>query len=122
MSCSASGDDPALTLRVHAEGRRAELLISGEVAAGPAEYESSPRLSIDRERTHITVRPDEQSLLGRKQPEIAFHIVTRDRASVDAIGGDELLFDGSKDARSSLLCDPHPHFDIVYVDNSWHTQ
>ena len=47
LTCLASGADPAFTLDAKVEGEPIELLICGEIAAGPAEYESSPRLSID---------------------------------------------------------------------------
>ena len=59
--------------------------------AGPAEYESSPRISIDRVAGRVTIRPDEQSILGKKLPRIEFHV-----ESDGALGGDELLFDDHK--------------------------
>ena len=88
VTCAAAEDRPQLTYDVHATGRAVEVLACGEVSAGPAEYESSPRISIDRGTQRITVRPDERSILATKQPQIEFHI-----ESTAALGRDERLFD-----------------------------
>ena len=49
-----------------------ELLICGEISAGPQEYDTSPRLTIDSKRSRITIRPDSTSSLAQRQPEITF--------------------------------------------------
>ena len=88
VTCTASEDSPRLNFDARATGRAVELLVCGEVTAGPAEYESSPRISIDPGAKRITVRPDGQSTLGTKLPRIEFHV------DCDAtLGRDELLFD-----------------------------
>ena len=105
IACSASEDDPAFTFGVHVDGTPIELLICGEIVASSAEYDSSPNLTIDEKNGRITIRPDPKSLLGKKQPEIVFHIVTPDAAAITAVGGDEILFPGS--ARRGL-----PYFGV----------
>ncbi|HEY7087841.1 MAG TPA: hypothetical protein VH518_07100 [Tepidisphaeraceae bacterium] len=94
VTCRAADDDPAFTFSVRSDSP-VELLVCGEISAGAAEYESSPRMTIDRGKHRMAVRPDPSSLLGKKQPNIQFHLVTATPAAIDAIGGDELLFDDS---------------------------
>jgi cellobiose phosphorylase len=91
VTCSASDDQPSFTYDVRVEGRPVELLICGEIAAGPAEYESQPRMTVDRDRGTITIRPDQRFILGKSQPNICFEVLAQHDA-VEAIGGDELLF------------------------------
>lgn len=105
VTCSGSDEDPAFTFVVQADQNPLQLLICGEISAGPQEYESSPRLSIDARRARITIRPDPSSLLAQRQPDIAFHAVTSTPHAVEAIGGDELI--GSTNKSPSL-----PYFAI----------
>jgi len=91
VSCVASDEDAAFTYKICAKKHPVELLICGEIAAGPHEYDSSPRLSIDARTTRITIWPDCRSLLAAKYPEIVFHGVTSTPQAIEAIGGDELL-------------------------------
>ena len=88
VTCAASDDESKFTFDVRVDGRAVEMLVCGEIAAGPAEYESTPSLSYDAERTRLTVRPDPESPLAKKQPALAFHI-----ESDTAIGGDEQLYE-----------------------------
>jgi cellobiose phosphorylase len=92
VSCVASEDEPAITFDVRVEGAPVDLLICGEISAGPMEYDSSPRVSIDREAKRITIQPDPASMLGKLQPQAMFQIVTSAPESVEALGGDEGLF------------------------------
>ena len=96
VRCITAERDPALTFKVQSEGSPVELLICGEVAGGPMEYETSPRLLLDHERKRIVVRPEPESPLGKAQPHLAFHIVTSTADDVESIGGDEALFRDGK--------------------------
>jgi cellobiose phosphorylase len=96
VSCTASKREPQFSYDVTIDGHAVDLLITGEISAGPAEYETCPTIQIDREKTTIRVTPDAQSLLGRKQRGIVFEIVAHDRSAVAEIGGDELLVDEPK--------------------------
>jgi cellobiose phosphorylase len=91
VTCTASDEDPAFTYEIAAENHGFEFLISGEIAAGPQEYDTSPRLSLDPGSMRITVRPDARSALAAKCPEIVFHAVSSTPNAIDAIGGDELI-------------------------------
>jgi cellobiose phosphorylase len=93
VSCCAAADEPALTFEVRSAGQAVELLICGEIAAGPTEYDSRPSLSIDRHRPRITIKPDPRSLPGSKLPGMAFHIVTSTSRDVQEIGADEIVVD-----------------------------
>jgi cellobiose phosphorylase len=92
VRCRAADAEPVITFDLHATGAPIEWLICGEVAAGPAEFESSPTLTIDPHQKQITVRPDPRSILGERQPELTFQIVTPTPDAVGHLGGDELLF------------------------------
>jgi cellobiose phosphorylase len=91
VSCIAADEDAAFTYRISAKKQLVELLICGEIAAGPHEYDSSPRLSVDSRTMRITIRPDSRSMLAAKYPDIVFHAVTSTPDAIEAIGGDELI-------------------------------
>jgi len=101
VTCRASHDDPILRYEI-ASTRPVQLLVSAEICAGSVEFDSSPRVEIDPPVARITVRPDPRSLLGQKQPDIAFHIQA-DAPAVDAIGGDELLCDDGQSRQLPYL-------------------
>ena len=92
ISCIASAEDPCFTVEAQVQGPPVELLICGEIIAGSAEYDFSPRLEIDRQAHRITIQPDAKSLLGQREPQIVFHVVTPTPIEIAEIGGDELLF------------------------------
>lgn len=89
---AASQSAPEMTLEARSDGGAVELLVAGEIAAGPAEFETSPILSIDAPAGRITVRPDPDSMLAKAQPKLAFHVTVADPGTIDAIGGDELIY------------------------------
>jgi cellobiose phosphorylase len=105
VSCSASDEDAAFVFEVRTDQYPVELLICGEISAGPQEYESSPRLLIDARLARITIRPDQNSLLAQSQPNIVLHAVTATPHAIETIGGDELI--GSMNKSPSL-----PYFAI----------
>ena len=94
VRCLASQSAPAITVDVRVTGDPVQVLVSGEIAAGPVEFESSPQISIDASSGRISIRPDPRSMLAAKQPGLVFE-VSVDPTSVDAIGGAELLSPGS---------------------------
>jgi cellobiose phosphorylase len=91
VTCQASDEDAAFSFFVHSDKHPVELLVCGEISAGPHEYDSSPSMSIDSKRARITILPDHRSLLAERQPAIAFHAVTSTPEAIDRIGGDELI-------------------------------
>ena len=75
VSCIGSDQDPVLTFDIHVDGPPVELLICGEIAAGEAEYESRPRLTIDPVRESRHDSPRSRMPARRKSAEIVFHVV-----------------------------------------------
>jgi hypothetical protein len=92
VSLLSTDDLPAFHLEVNVDGEPVELLVAGEIAGGPAEYESSPRLVIDRDHKCITILPDDDSMLGRIAPGVNLHVLTSTPDAVAELAGDELLF------------------------------
>jgi len=92
VTCTAADLDPAMTFALEASGAPIAWLICGEIAAGPAEFDGSPSLTIDARRARLTIRPDRKSVLAKHQPAITFHVVTPSPEIVSRVGGDELLF------------------------------
>jgi 1,2-beta-oligoglucan phosphorylase len=105
VSCHASDDDPVFTFTVKSGKNPVELLICGEISAGPQEYDSNPLLTLDIPRGRLKIRPDHRSLLAQNQPEIALHAVTSTPRVIETIGGAELL--GATNGSASL-----PYFAI----------
>lgn len=103
VACVACDQGPAFTFEIDVKGQPLELLLSGEIAAGPSEYENPVRLSVDPSRSRLTVRPDPQSHVGRKLPNLAFTVVTSTPQAIQSIGGDELLFEDGKSRRLPYL-------------------
>jgi 1,2-beta-oligoglucan phosphorylase len=91
VTCIASDEDAAFTYQIRSEKQGFEYLICGEIAAGPQEYDSSPRLSIDSRTMRVTIRPDSRSQLAANCPEIIFHAVSSTPEAIEVIGGDELI-------------------------------
>jgi 1,2-beta-oligoglucan phosphorylase len=91
VTCTASDEDAAFVYAVTTHHHPVELLISGEIAAGPQEYDSVPVLSLDPRRARIGIRPDRNSLLAQQQPEIGFHVVSSTPHAIESLGGDDLL-------------------------------
>jgi cellobiose phosphorylase len=91
VTCNSSDEDAAFAFVVRADEHPVELLICGEISAGPQEYESSPRLTIDARQARITVQPDHRSRLAQRQPNIAFYAVSSTPHAIETMGGDELI-------------------------------
>ncbi|HXW70014.1 MAG TPA: cellobiose phosphorylase [Methylocella sp.] len=88
----ASGDDPAMQWRITVDGEACPFLIFGHLVIGERELESAGLIEIDQHRTRFVVRPDPKSIWGDRYPNAAYHVVTSTPDEVEAIGGDELLY------------------------------
>ncbi|MCS7034717.1 MAG: cellobiose phosphorylase, partial [Phycisphaerae bacterium] len=91
IRCTASADDPALRFEVLADGRALELLVCGEIACGPAEFDHPARLAFHPDEGRIEIRPDPSSMPGQRLPGMQFHVVVATPGAIAAMGGDELL-------------------------------
>ncbi len=92
----ASPDEPIIRYHVGVIGEPAELLITGHVVLGEREFDHSGIVEVDADRKRLTFRPHPDWLFGQKYPEARFHLVTSTPEVVDALGGDELLFDDGR--------------------------
>ncbi|MGA1803853.1 GH36-type glycosyl hydrolase domain-containing protein [Rhizobium sp. HT1-10] len=92
VSTIASGDDPAMQWRVTVDGPACRFLAFGQVTLGEREYETSGRITVDADARQITLQPDPNWLWGQRYPQASYKLVSATPASVEALGGDELLF------------------------------
>lgn len=120
---TAAADDPAITFKVTSDtGGPVELLICGEIAAGPVEFDSAPQLCVDAAARRLSVRPDPNSMVAQRLPRLAFHLVTSTPTRVEAIGGDELLFGDARPRRLpyfALRTRPTTAFAFTILGGFW---
>lgn len=93
VSTIASGADATMQWRVRVEGAPARFLVFGQVVLGEREYEQSGRITIDATAKRFTLQPGKDWLWGQNFPDAAYHLVTSTPDAVEAIGGDELLYE-----------------------------
>lgn len=96
VSAVVAGDAPAMRWSVAVEGKPCRLLIFGQLVLGEREYAHAGRVEIDARRKRALFRPDPADRWAREYPEAAYHLVTSEPRRVEAIGGDELLFDDGR--------------------------
>jgi cellobiose phosphorylase len=92
----ASAEDSAICTDIKIKGAPLSLMIAGEVVVGANEYEARPVMQVDEMNKMLRFRPDPHELIGQRQPETTFALVTAEAEKVEAIGGDELLFADGK--------------------------
>lgn len=89
----ASGADAAMQWRVEVEGPAARFLVFGQIVLGEREYEQSGRIEIDADAKRFHFRPGTDWLWGQRFPDAVYHLVTSTPGAIEAIGGDELLYE-----------------------------
>lgn len=87
-----SGDEPAMQWRVSVEGRPCRFLVFGHLVLGERELDHASRVEIDAPKKRLTFRPDPNWLWGQRYPQAVYHLVTSTPGAVEAVGGDELLY------------------------------
>ena len=92
VSAVASGEHAAMQWRIEISGRPCRLLILGHLVQGERELDHASPVTIDRERRRCSFRPDPGWLWAERYPNAVYHLVTSTPESLDAIGGDELLY------------------------------
>ena len=92
VSAAASGDDPALQLRIGVDGEPSRFLVFGHLVLGERELDHAGRVEIDATRRRFVCRPDPSSQWGQRYPDAAYLLVTSTPEAVETIGGDELLY------------------------------
>ncbi|HXW19908.1 MAG TPA: cellobiose phosphorylase, partial [Roseiarcus sp.] len=96
VSAVVSADEPAMQWRIVAEGGRRRFLAFGNVVLGEREYAQASRIEIDARRNRFAFRPDPDDKWGKAYPRAVYFLVTSTPKRVEAIGGDELLYDDGK--------------------------
>lgn len=89
----ASGDDPAMQWRVTVEGETCRFLVFGHLVLGERELAHAGRVEIDGKGKRFGFRPDPEFLWGQRYPRSVYHLVTSTPEAVEAMGGDELLYE-----------------------------
>lgn len=93
VHAAASGDDPALQVRIDVAGAPCRFLAFAGLVLGERELDHAGRVEIDAEACRISFRPDPGWLWGKNYPDAAYHLVTATPEAVETLGGDELLHD-----------------------------
>ncbi|BCP51947.1 cellobiose phosphorylase [Kaistia sp. 32K] len=93
VSAIAAGTEAAMQWQVEIEGPPARFLVFGQIVLGEREYEQSGRITVDAATKRFTFRPGSDWLWGQRFPDAAYHLVTGTPDAVEAIGGDELLYE-----------------------------
>jgi cellobiose phosphorylase len=96
VSATAAGDGAAMQWRVSVEGKPCRLLIFGQLVLGEREFGAAGRVEIDAKKKRVTFRPDPNDRWAQEYPQAAYHLVTSAPRRVEAIGGDELLFEDGR--------------------------
>jgi 1,2-beta-oligoglucan phosphorylase len=92
VAAIASGEDPALQLRVTVDGEPCRFLVFGHLVLGERELDHAGRVEVDAARRRFVFRPDPSSQWGQRYPDAAYLLVTSTPEAVETIGGDELLY------------------------------
>ncbi len=93
VETAASGDDAAMQWQVAVEGTPCRLLVFGHLVMGERELAHQGRIEIDAAQKRIRFTPDPEFLWGQRYPESQYHLVSGTTDVVEAVGGDELLYE-----------------------------
>ncbi|MFH1259537.1 MAG: cellobiose phosphorylase [Elusimicrobiota bacterium] len=100
----ASMQDPACFLELEVlSGKKKEFLISHNVVLGNNELETTGRVVIDRARGRVELIPAPKEFLTNHYPETKFFIVSNDRAKIESIAGDRLLFHDGQERKTPFV-------------------
>ncbi|MGH7000540.1 MAG: GH36-type glycosyl hydrolase domain-containing protein, partial [Stellaceae bacterium] len=89
----ASGEDPAMQWRVAVDGEPCKFLVFGHLVLGERELENQSWIEVEPNSKRFSLWPDPNWLWGQHYPNALYHLVTNTPDAVEAIGGDELLYD-----------------------------
>ncbi|WP_162409195.1 GH36-type glycosyl hydrolase domain-containing protein [Acuticoccus sediminis] len=96
VSVAVSPENRALaTFSVTVDGAPCRFLVYAQLVLGEHDLAHHGEVEVDADRSRIIFRPDPGSAWGGQYPDAAFHFVVGTPGEIDAIGGEELLFDGA---------------------------
>ncbi|MBB4301077.1 cellobiose phosphorylase [Rhodobium orientis] len=93
VSMTVAGD-AAAQLRVVSDGAPCRFLVVGHLVLGERELDGGGRIAIDGSKKRAAFRPAVGRIWDERYPEAVVHLVSSTPEEVEAIGCDELLFDG----------------------------
>jgi len=93
VAAVASGDDAAMQWQVKVEGQPCRFLAFGHLVMGERELGHQGRIEIDAAGKRMRFTPDKDFLWGQRYPESEYLLVTSTPVAVEAVGGDELLYE-----------------------------
>lgn len=93
VMATAPGEDPAMQWAVSVEGKPCRFLVFGHLVLGEREYDTSGHVEFDDDAKRILFRPDPHWLWGERFPDASYWLVSSTPDAVEAIGGDELLYE-----------------------------
>jgi 1,2-beta-oligoglucan phosphorylase len=99
----ASGEDPAMQWRVTVEGEPCRFLVFGHFVLGERELDWDGLIEVDTQSKRFSLRPGLDSIWGQRYPNAVYHLVTSTAEAVEAIGGDELLYDDGQPRHGAYL-------------------
>ncbi|HYC25801.1 MAG TPA: cellobiose phosphorylase, partial [Roseiarcus sp.] len=116
VSAVVSGDEPAMQWRVVATGGRCRFLAFGHIVLGEREFSQAAPIEIDAPRKRFAFRPDPADKWGRAYPHAVYHLVASAPKSIEAIGGDELLYaDGRRRSNAVAAIRTRPTNEFVFA-------
>jgi 1,2-beta-oligoglucan phosphorylase len=105
----ASGSDTAMQWRITADGHPCRFLVLAHLVMGERDYEHKGRADIDVNAGRATLHFDSGTLWGNRYPQARFDLVTSTLDTLDAMGGNELLFaDGKAHGTTHLVMRTKP--------------
>ncbi len=117
VAITTSPDEPVCRLTVDVErGGPVELLITHDIVLTANEHDHAGSVEVDADEARVELRPSPATLLHGRYPEATFFIQATDPATIDAIGGDDLLYaDGASHGGSLVVFRTRPvgHVSLV---------
>ncbi|MGQ0445453.1 MAG: GH36-type glycosyl hydrolase domain-containing protein [Beijerinckiaceae bacterium] len=99
----ASGEDKAMQWRVTVEGEPCRFLFFGHLVLGERELDCDGLIEIEPNAKRFSFRPGPNWLWGQRYPNAVYHLVTSTPDAIEAIGGDELLYEDGQPRAGAYL-------------------
>ena len=98
-----SGEDQAMQWRVAVDGEPCKFLVFGHLVLGERELENQSWIEVEPNSKRFLFWPDPNSIWGQHYPFAVYHLVTSTPDAIEAIGGDELLYDDGQSRGGAYL-------------------
>ena len=116
VSAVVSGEESAVQWRVLVAGEPCRFLIFAHLVLGEQEFAHAARVAIDPAQKRFMFRPDPQGMWSQRYPQAVYYLVTSTAASIEALGGDELLHvDGKRRSGGYAVMRTLPCRELVFA-------